>query len=389
MKILFVVNNYYIKGNGLGASARRSVKLLKEAGHDVRVLSAKNPYKGGPEPEFCLDDVKICFFNKLVVAQGYSFAKINRKTIRRAVEWADVVHIEEPFFIQRVTLHWVRKLGVPCTATYHLHPENMFASINMENCRFINEMMLRFWRRRVFDHCSDIQCPTANVRERLERAGFKACLHEISNGIEPEEGFHIFHGDDEPFRICCIWRLSREKDQFTLLEAMRYSKYASRIQLHFAGRGPMKKEYEEMAEKLYEEGVLKYMPVFTFEDRDGLRKIARTSDLYVHCATIEVEGLSCLEALQQGVVPVIAEGRLTATPQFALDERSLFPMRNPKALAEKIDYWVEHPEERKTMSSEYIRSTGQYDINKSIAALINMFETAINRKNSASVGIIR
>ena len=139
----------------------------------------------------------------------------------------------------------------------------------------------------------------------------------------------------------------------------------------------------------WEEGVLKYMPVFTFEDRDGLRKIARTSDLYVHCATIEVEGLSCLEALQQGVVPVIAEGRLTATPQFALDERSLFPMRNPKALAEKIDYWVEHPEERKTMSSEYIRSTGQYDINKSIAALINMFETAINRKNSASVGIIR
>lgn len=380
MKILFVVNNYYIRGNGLGASARRTAGLLKAAGHDVRVLSGKNPYPGEPDPEFCLDNVKLLFFNNIVIAQGYSFARINRKVMREAVKWADVVHIEEPFFIQRVTLNMAKRFNVPCTATYHLHPENLFASIDMENFRWLNESTLRFWKKRVFDRCSDVQCPTRNVKERLKKAGFKAELHEISNGIEPEEGFHIYHTEGEPFNICCIGRLSREKDQFTLLEAMKYSKYASKIQLYFAGRGPMKKEYESIAEKLYSDGVLAYKPVFNFEDRDGLRELARKSDLYIHCASIEVEGLSCLEALQQGVVPIIAEGLLTATSQFALDDRSRYPVRNPKALAEKIDYWLEHEDERRAMSPEYIRSIGKYDIDKSISALIKMFEKAIAQK---------
>ena len=38
MKILFVVNNYYASGNGLSASARRTVKYLREAGEDVPVF---------------------------------------------------------------------------------------------------------------------------------------------------------------------------------------------------------------------------------------------------------------------------------------------------------------------------------------------------------------
>ena len=39
MKVLYVVNNFYVKGNGLSASAQRTVKYLREAGLDVKVLS--------------------------------------------------------------------------------------------------------------------------------------------------------------------------------------------------------------------------------------------------------------------------------------------------------------------------------------------------------------
>lgn len=42
MKILFVINNFYIEGNGLAASARRTVKALRDAGHEVRILSGPN-----------------------------------------------------------------------------------------------------------------------------------------------------------------------------------------------------------------------------------------------------------------------------------------------------------------------------------------------------------
>ena len=37
MKVLFVVNNFYAKGNGLSGSARRTVRKLKEAGFNTIV----------------------------------------------------------------------------------------------------------------------------------------------------------------------------------------------------------------------------------------------------------------------------------------------------------------------------------------------------------------
>ena len=379
MKILFVVNNFYASGNGLSASARRTVQYLREAGEEVRVLSGRNHEAETPQPDYVLADFHVPVFDGLVQSNGYKFAKTDFAVIRRAVRWADVVHLEEPFIIQVVTARIARYYKVPCTATYHLHPENLFCSINLGDWKFLNYSTLLTWRDFVFNLCSDIQCPTENVLERLKKFGFRARLHLISNGIIPDLNIRPKEENEDPnrpFLIVCIGRLSVEKDQPTLLEAMKYSKYADRIQLYFAGRGPEADAIKEKAHKLYEDGIVKYDPIFQFHDRDELRKLAARSDLYIHCATVEVEGLSALEALQQAVVPVIAKGELTATSQFALDEHSLFPTKDPEALAACIDYWLDHPVERQEMGWRYAESTEEYDIHKSIAALIDMFHQA-------------
>ena len=383
MKILFVVNNYYASGNGLSASARRTVQYLREAGQEVRVLSGRNHEADEPQPDYVLADFHVPVFDGLVQSNGYKFAKTDFAVIRRAVRWADVVHLEEPFIIQVVTARIARYYKVPCTGTYHLHPENLFCSINLGDWKFLNYSTLLTWRDFVFNLCSDIQCPTENVLERLRKFGFKARLHLISNGIIPDLSIRPREEDDNPerpFLVVCIGRLAVEKDQPTLLEAMKYSKYAHRIQLYFAGRGPEADAIKEKAHKLYEDGIVKYEPIFRFHDRDGLRKLAAEADLYIHCATVEVEGLSALEALQQAVVPVIAKGELTATSQFALDEHSLFPTKDPEALAACIDYWLDHPVERQEMGWRYAESTEEYDIHKSIDALIEMFRLAAKGK---------
>lgn len=382
MKILFVVNNFYASGNGLSASARRTVKYLREAGQDVRVLSGKNHEAPTPQPDYVLADFHVPVFDGLIQSHGYTFAKTDIAIIKKAVRWADVVHLEEPFIIQMVTARVARHYGVPCTATYHLHPENMFCSVNLGDWKFLNYNMLRSWRHFVFDYCSDIQCPTENVLERLQRFGFKSRLHLISNGIIPDTTIREEKEDspDRPYLVVCIGRLAVEKDQPTLLEAMKYSKYAKQIQLYFAGRGPEADNIKQKAHKLYEDGIVAYDPIFQFHDRDGLRELAAKADLYIHCATVEVEGLSALEALQQAVVPVIAKGELSATSQFALDEHSLFPTKDAQALASCIDYWLDHPEQRREMGWYYAQSTEKYDIHKSIAALIDMFRQAISTK---------
>ena len=129
--------------------------------------------------------------------------------------------------------------------------------------------------------------------------------------------------------------------------------------------------------KLYEDGVVKYKPEFLFCTRDELRALAAGADLCIHCATTEVEGLSIMEALQQGAVPVIAKGRHTGAYQFALDNRSIFQEKDDKELAQKMDWWLSHPQERWEEGQRYVKSMEQYNIANSAQALIKMYEEAI------------
>lgn len=387
MKILFVINNFYMSGNGMAASARRTVKYLKEMGHEVRVLAGPNKNAAEPQPEYCLKEFKFPFVQSIIDAQGFSYASSDPKIMEEAIRWADVVHLEEAFVLEIKTIRIAEKLGKPITATYHLHPENITNSLGpLRYWKGLNRTLLRLGRNLVFNHCAYVQCPTENVMDRLRRYHFKSNLTLISNGIipdvciRPKEIPEDYEDATRPLKVVYIGRLSKEKDQPTLLEAMRFSSYAQRIQLIFAGIGPDEKRIKRMAHKLYLDGVVGYEPQFVFLDRDGLRKLSAEADLCAHCATIEVEGLSIMEAMQQGAVPVIAVGRTTGTSQFALDGRSRFPERNPEALANRIDYWLSHPKERWEMGWKYVQSMEQYDIAKSAQALINMFEKAI--KNS-------
>ena len=181
-------------------------------------------------------------------------------------------------------------------------------------------------------------------------------------------------------KVVYIGRLSKEKDQYTLIEAIRHSRFARRIQLHFAGQGDAEKSIKKRAFKLYEDGIVANKPIFTFEDRDGLRRLAAEADLCIHCATIEVEGLSIMEAMQQGAVPIIAEGRFSGTSQFALDRRCVFPSQNPEALAGRIDYWLSVPDERWKTGLQYAASMEQYDIRRSVEKMVDMFQYAIDSK---------
>lgn len=384
MKVLFVINNFYTKGNGLCASARRTVKKLKERGIDVRILSGKNPDPNGEQPDYTLDDFKMPIFNPLIKKQGYSFAKSNKRIAIDAINWADVIHLEEPFAVEMAVAKLANKMNKPCTSTYHLHPENLFATVHLDKT-FLNKITLKWWKRSCFDRCKIVQCPTENVKERLQDSGFKSELRVISNGLVVEDlvnntDTEVKHVSDAKYNIITIGRYSVEKNMKTLLNAMNYSKYNKEIQLIFAGRGPQEKKLKKLANKLVKKGVIKYNPVFGFYPLDELQKLSRGSDLYIHLAYIEVEGLSCMEAVQTGLLPIIAKGRFSATSQFAENENSTYIEKDAKDLASKIDYWLDNEELRKKEALKYKDLVYRYNIDYSIDALIEMFNDAINMK---------
>lgn len=384
MKVLFVLNNFYTKGNGLVASARRTAKKLSEAGIEIKILSAPNPDENGDQPDFKLKDFNLPIFDPIVKKQGYSFSNTDKTIITEAVKWADLVHIEEPFALQMVTCKIANELGKPLTATYHLHPENLFASVGLAKSHFFNDSTMKVWKTYVFDKCEIVQCPTQNVKDRLTKWKFKSELRVISNGLVLEDLMQQ-RDDIEPtplsnakYNVITIGRYSNEKDLKTLLKAMKYSKYRNDIQLVFAGRGPKEKQLKKYASKLMKKKIIKYEPIFGFFKLDELQGISAAADLYIHCAYIEVEGLSCMEAIQTGLVPIIAKGKYTATSQFALSEKSIFKEKDPRDLANKIDYWFSHDAERKEEAKKYIGIGQKYNIDNSIKELIKMFNDAIN-----------
>ncbi len=410
LKLLFVINNLYTRGNGLSASARRTITLLRERGHDVRVLSSGSAEQAQAcdftAPEFALPARRFPLADAIISAQGYAFAKPKRKVIKQAVAWADVVHLEEPFGLQARTAHAAKHAGKPVLATYHIHPENITATIHLDGLWPLNALLLASWRRRIYALAQVVQCPSDSVHQRLQRWGLGDKLVTISNGVglapsKPAAGTKTeccapdgrqvetkqTPGETQPegeqiYRLLVVGRFSREKDQATILKAMRHSRYAPQIQLVFAGRGPTEKSLRRAASRLVRDGVLKHAPSFNFFDAAGLDAQAEQADLYIHAAFIEVEGLSCLEVLRHGVVPVIAHSPLTATSQFALDAHSRFKARDPKALARSIDYWLSDNDRRQTEAQKYLNIGAHYDINDCVSRLELVYRKLASGKAS-------
>ena len=410
LKLLFVINNLYTRGNGLSASARRTITLLRERGHDVRVLSSGTVEQAQAcnftAPEFTLPARHFPLADAIISAQGYAFAKPKRKVIKQAVAWADVVHLEEPFGLQARTVHVAKRVGTPVLATYHIHPENITATIHLDGVWPLNAFLLASWRRRIYALVQVVQCPSDSVRQRLQRWGLEDKLVTISNGVglapsKPAAGTKTEccapdrrqteakqvprkaqPVGEQVYHLLVVGRFSREKDQATILKAMRHSRYASQIQLVFAGRGPTEKSLRRAASRLVRDGVLKHAPSFNFFDAAGLDAQAEQADLYIHAAFIEVEGLSCLEVLRHGVVPVIAHSPLTATSQFALDAHSRFKARDPKALARAIDYWLSDNDRRQAEAQKYLNIGAHYDINDCVSRLELVYRKLASGKAS-------
>ncbi|MBR0195094.1 MAG: glycosyltransferase [Paludibacteraceae bacterium] len=396
MRILFVVNSYFSQGNGLDESARRTVQALRAAGQEVRVLSGKNfENSDGPQPEYPMEKFHFPLMQPMLDSFGYAYADWHGSQVEEAVRWADVIHLEETFFLHHAAMNWARKLGKPITGTYHVHPENIvYNCLGFTGGNLFCEALYRYWCRVFYDNYSYLQCPTDNVRERLERHHVKAKCFTLSNGVIPDKCIRPttppedYLDENRPLDLIYIGRTAIEKDQPTLYKALRLSKYAKRIRLHIAGRGPKLDEYTKMAEQLYRDGVVGYQPIVGFYNREGLRQLAAKADLAVHCAFVEVEGMSITEALQQAVVPVIATAKLSGTATYALDDRSTYPAGDAQALANRIDYWFDHPQERWEMGFRYAESMKQYEIANCAQALIDMFQKAIYEKNHATYPLI-
>ncbi len=371
MKILFAIDAYFTNNNGTSISAQRFAEELRKRGHEVRILTT---CKEEQENIYALPELKIPFFQGLISKHGFQFAKWKRKTIAEAVQWADILHCYMPFMMEAKAKKIADEMGKPSTAAFHIQPQNITSSLGMGKVSWVNNAIFRLFRDTTYNNYGHVHTPSQFMAGEIEKRGYTAKIHPISNGIQSD--FTWTKTPKEPefadkILIMMVGRLAGEKRQDLIINALQYSKYGDNIQLVFAGRGPKYKQYLKLGQKL------KNPPVFTYLPKEKLINLLGQCDLYVHASDMESEAISCIEAFATGLVPVISNSSLSATKQFALDERSLFEAGDSKDLARAIDYWLDNPEEKHRMEKIYAESAKKYCIENSIAQFEEMLNEAI------------
>lgn len=351
MTIVIVCDVLGEENNGTTVAAMNLVRALTAKGHEVRVV-CPDEFRRGQPGFYIVPKLSVGPFNEYVEKNGVAIARSDSTLLRQALDGADAVHIITPFFLGCAALKMAKEIGIPVTAGFHCQAENLSNHLFLMNSHCFNHGVYNFFYNHFYKDVDCVHYPSQFIRETFE----KECGHTtngrvISNGVntrfQKRETKKPAEMQDK-FVILFTGRYSREKSHEVLIKAAALSRYSDKIQLIFAGQGPLKDKLRKLSQKL-----LKIQPVFKFFGRDEMVDVINYADLYVHPAEVEIEAIACLEAIACGLVPVIADSERSATRFFALDDKNLFRVNDPQDLADKIDYWLEDAERREKRSLEY------------------------------------
>ncbi|MDR1908285.1 MAG: glycosyltransferase [Spirochaetaceae bacterium] len=376
MVIVFVIDNYLSQTDGTHISAHRFREELIRQGHTVRVLSIGVE---GPDM-FGLGEHYIPVITPAARQSHLRFARFDRETARRALEGADVVHTFFPWQLQRKTLELAREMGVPVTGAFHCPTEHITYNMGLKGCPPLAEFLYWLFRVRFYRKVENIHCPSAFTAAQLQKRGYTAKMHVISNGVSDvyrpageASGAREKSAGNGAIHVMMAGRLAPEKRQDLIIRAAGLSRHRERIRLHFTGQGACLKRYRRLS------AALPNPPEFGFVSPERLLEMMQCCDIYIHASDVEAEGLACLEAFSCGAVPIISDSPKSAASQFALDARSIFRRGDCRDLRDKLDWWIEHPEERRLMGLRYARLGERYRIKHSAGSLLAMFAEAMGK----------
>ena len=377
MRIAIICDVLGEENNGTTIAAMNLIRSLKEKGHEVRIV-CPDPARAGERDCFLVPTYTLGPLNNYVAKNGVSLAKPVHSVLEEAIEGVDVVHILVPFNLGRAAVKLARERGIPVAASFHCQAENLTSHLFLMNARRANNLTYDVFYRNVYQYCACIHYPTQFICDVFEKRVGPTPHYIISNGVSaaftPGKATRPAEWG-ERFVILFTGRYSKEKSHRVLIDAVAQSRYKDRIQLVFAGDGPLREAIRERAER---SGILP--PVMKFYGREELINVIRSADLYVHPAEIEIEAIACLEAIACGKVPVISNSPRSATRYFALGENNLFHCNDPADLKKKIEYWMEHPAERETCSREYAGFAKRFDYTRCMDQMEEMLLDAVNKK---------
>lgn len=369
------------ENNGTSIASMNLIRYLRKKGHTVRVLCGDENRKGEVD-YFVVPNLNLGkLLNAYVKKVGVTLAKPQKEVISAALCGADAVHIMTPFLLGRATLEAAVKLNLPVTAGFHAQAENFSSYIKMQWCEPLNHFFyVNNWGH-FFSKVDGIHYPTEFIRNLFEKEiNVKTNGYVISNGVNDYVQKRTTKKPldwQDKIVILTTGRYAREKSQDVLIKAIKYSKHKDDILLVLGGQGVKEKSYKKLAENLPVE------PIFKFYSRKEIIDVLNACDMYVHPAEVELEGISCIEAIACGKLTIVSSSKKSATRGYAVSDRCVFKNRDAKDLSRVIDYWIDHPSEKAKCEERYLLSSKAYDQEKCMEKMERMIKEVYNEKKNS------
>jgi glycosyltransferase involved in cell wall biosynthesis len=372
--------------SGVVVSTLRFSKLLKEQGHHVIFIAASS--EEHKKNDF-FEGIKVYHYRSLPIpkSDGWRLAFPTVAELQEVFkkEKINVVHIILPMSGAIVAIKAAKALGIKIVAHSHSQPENLFA----DTPKLIQPTLNNLWNKYlmwVYSKAELIIYPSEMAKSLLHKLNKKdqPCV-VISNGInlkhfqkmEVGDFYERFKIPKDKIKLLFVGRLFPEKSVDTLIKAMPLIvKEYPNVHLMIVGGGHLRSKLEKLVENLKMNRYITFLGLVSEEDKI---LAYNASDVFILPSLAELEGMVVLEAMACGKPIIISDTKMSASGFFVDGNGFLFKTLDPKDLAKQSLKLITNNELRKKMGEVSLEKVKNYDIERSVGMLKEVYYKALEK----------
>ena len=306
MKILITTDAYEATINGVAVSVKTLSASLKEAGHDVRILTLSQTHQSYQKDGiYHIGSVPLEIY-----PQTRAAFVLPNDFLDEIIAWQpDIIHSQSEFFTFVFARKLSRILQIPIVHTYHTLYE-YYTHYFCPNKK-IGQKIVSIGSKYICRHTDAVIAPTKKTADILKNYKIDTPISIIPTGLSLER----FQTSSKQMDFCkrklqlgipenvpvliTLGRLAREKNiDFLLKQMTAPALRKTHAHLVIVGDGPDRERLESIAHQLHLRDTVHFTGMVT---PDEVGNYYRIGDIFVSASQSETQGLTYIEAMASGL----------------------------------------------------------------------------------------
>ncbi len=351
------------------------LKMLKEMGYETFV-AAKNDYEN---PEDCV--IPYCDHYIDIPFARNPLKPVNRRALKQLKELIgrenfDIIHTHTPVgaMLTRIAARDARKKGTRVIYTAHgLHFYKGAPAVNWLAYYPVEKHLSRDTDVLITINKEDYEFARThmNASQTVRIPGVGIDTEHLQYSEEKRQSMRRELGMENDFILLSVGELIKRKNHRVVLNALAKLKddpVYDRLQYLIAGDGILREELKKHAEEL---GITDRVHFLGY--RRDIPELCSAADLFIFMSVQEGLPVALMEAMSCSM-PVICTKIRGNTDLVEDGKNGLFCDNDAQALADRIRYCINAPEELERMRPHARETALEYDLSETLEAVKKIYE---------------